>query len=472
MVFEPKGRGVWRTEDQGQNWTQVYFEESDHDSLSTNASVAMVATESGIFRSEDLRLSWSLIENSPIACRSLDWSAPSVAPICQEQLFISVDDGNSWAGYETIDRPLSVAIAPSDPQRLIVGGVNGAMWGVELGHNLREVNEGLFNSDFAHFAAHPTEPDFVVVGTQCLRGFFNSTDKGLSWTLSGDTGHCVMGLKYSTTESNVLYATDADYVYRSSDGGRTIEPTSSFPEGVTHPHGFAIHPQDSDALLVGTSDSSPNDWGLHTPRLVRTTDGGEYWEIVGAGLPFGPLAFLAVDYDSFDPNIVLVGAGPGGIFHDSSESAGEGLYISVDGGEQFQQVSGLPSELMIYTISFDGYTEGRILISTNHGVYRSLDGAQSWGNILLTDTIGKIIWHPSKKDMVFVSSGLLVLFSADGGDSWIELSEHPDHAFPLPDGGGSEASGISISSDGESLFVSSGVMGAKKASLFYDIGSE
>jgi hypothetical protein len=466
-LLSVRGAGVLRTYNRGIDWSPVVDQAVDHDSLVVHEGQAMVATESGILRSVDSGINWTHISGSPEACRSMSWSSPTVAAVCSDRFFVSDDDGETWEERVVSDTPMSVAVAPTDPQRLVVGGVSSAMWSDDRGATMNEVRDGLLNIDEAYFASHPEDPDVVMMGTQCLRGFFRSTDQGRSWLHVQSEGHYVMGLQYAPSDSEVFYGCDADVVFRSADAGQTISTLTDLPDGVTHPHGMSVHPEDADTLLVGTSDRTASDGFLHTPRLVRTVDAGQTWEVIGDGLPTGEMAFMVVAYDPFDPARVIVGAGPGGVFHEteSGVTEGAGLWVSTDGGENFTQTESELSDLHILNAAFDPHVENRLIVATNEGLYLSTDGMNTWRSVLPSEMLGGVVWHPVYTDTAFASHGLSAWVSVDGAETWANMADHGSHALPLPDGGGATTSGLALSSDGNFLYLGAGATGGLRGAL-------
>ncbi len=469
-LLSVRGGGVFRTEDGWLFWEPVVEGRVDYDSLVVQGIEAMVATDDGLLHSVDAGQTWALMDGSPAACRSLSWSSPTVAAVCDEALFISPNDGLEWVERTVSDTPLSVSIAPGDPLRLFIGGASSAMWSDDRGETLHETKDGLVNTDVAHLAAHPGDAEVVLAGTQCLRGFFRSADQGETWNYVESEGHYVMGIQFAPSDPNVVYGCDADSVFRSDDAGLTMRTLAPLPPEVTHPHGLSVHPTDPELLIVGTSDRTASDGDLYVPRLVRTSDGGESWTIIGDGLPVGEIAFVSVAHDPFNPEKVWVGAGPGGVFHDVDPSSfiGEGLWASVDGGESFTSATGLPDGLNILDIAFDPQVRDRLLVASHLGLYQSVDGGSSWTCVLPGESVGGLVWHPEYKGAVLASHGLSAWVSMDGGESWADLGEHV-HGSARPDGGGSMSSGIELSSDGQTLYIGSGVMGAKRGQLRWSL---
>ena len=148
-----------------------------------------------------------------------------------------------------------------------------------------------------------------------------------------------------TGESNPRNSVSwGDGVYKSTDGGKTWKNTGL--EETFQIGRIAIHPDDPDTVYVGALGRL---WGPSEQRgLFKTTDGGENWEkilfvndetgVIDVRMhPRDPDNLLVATYerqrDGFDGN------DPGKKYGD-----GSGLYRTTDGGQTFEEVTaGLPT---------------------------------------------------------------------------------------------------------------------------------
>jgi len=128
---------------------------------------------------------------------------------------------------------------------------------------------------------------------------------------------------------------------------------------------FAIHPQNSDVIFVGTQDGP-----------YRTTDGGDTWERVG--FPDRNAVIWAITYHPNNPKIMYAGTAP------------VALYRSDDGGDNWRRLPGAKSPGHC-EMGFPCRTI-RIAIDPNRpddvyaalevsGVIRSSDGGETWTDI-------------------------------------------------------------------------------------------
>jgi len=194
----------------------------------------------------------------------------------------------------------------------------------------------------------------------------------------------------------------------------------------------AVDPRDSDVVYAGAAEGG----------VMRTFDGGQSWDLVFDDQP--SLAIGAVALDPLAPDVVYAGTGevnPGG---GSVAYGGTGLYRSPDQGETWQPL-GLEDSGSIGRIVIDPTDPDRIFVAVmghlwssgpDRGVYRTLDGGQTWELVLFAgETTGcvDLILRPDEPQTVLAAMwerlrtperydyggpGCAVWRTDDGGDSW------------------------------------------------------
>jgi len=155
-------------------------------------------------------------------------------------------------------------------------------------------------------------------------------------------------------------------IFRRHSGAGAWEPlTRGLPENV-EAHVLAVHPRDADVIYAGTQDGP-----------YRSTDGGDTWERLG--FPERGVMIWSLAFHPTRPDVMYAGAAP------------VALYRSEDGGNRWTK----------------------------------LPGAMDTGHCAMnfpTRTV-RIVADPGRPDDVYAAlevSG--VIRSADGGDTWSDLS--------------------------------------------------
>jgi photosystem II stability/assembly factor-like uncharacterized protein len=190
---------------------------------------------------------------------------------------------------------------------------------------------------------------------------------------------------------------------------------------------------------------------------------GGVWKSIDGGTTFKPVfdnadvqSIGAVAIDPSNPKIVWTGTGESWVRN--SVSIGDGIYKSVDGGENWNN-AGLKDSEHISKILIDP-KDGNIVYAcamghlwddnSERGVYRTTDGGKTWQKVLAgangstgcgmlamsplePKTIYAALWDFRRQAWTFRSGGpgSGLFKSSDGGDHWTELTEA--NAKGLPD---------------------------------------
>lgn len=178
----------------------------------------------------------------------------------------------------------------------------------------------------------------------------------------------------------------------------------------------------------------------------KTTDGGQNWEPIFDAEPVQSIGALEVAPS--DPNIIYVGTGEGAIRNDISY--GNGVYKSTDAGKTWTHI-GLDDSQHIPRLLIDPKNPNRVFVAAlghasgpnrERGIYRTLDGGQTWKQVLFKDDKtggGDLSFDPADSNVIYASlyeqirlpwgassggpgSGLYK--STDGGDHWTLLAGH------------------------------------------------
>jgi photosystem II stability/assembly factor-like uncharacterized protein len=118
----------------------------------------------------------------------------------------------------------------------------------------------------------------------------------------------------------------------------------------------------------------------------RTDDSGRTWQPIFDGQPTQSIGSIAVAPSS--PDVIYAGSGEG--LHRPDLSVGDGVYRSSDGGKTWKH-TGLSDAQQIPRLAVDPKNPNRVFAavlghpygpSEQRGVFRSLDGGQTWQRVL------------------------------------------------------------------------------------------
>ncbi len=205
--------------------------------------------------------------------------------------------------------------------------------------------------------------------------------------------------------------------------------------------------------------------------IFKTTDAGNNWQHIFTEEPAISMGDIAIDPN--DHNVIYAGTGEAN--SSSFSFFGNGIYKSVDGGESWQSI-GLENTGYIGRIVVDYSNSDRIFVaalgclfqpSEERGVYRSLDGGETWQRTLfVSDSTSAVdlVQDPQNPDILYAAmwermrglnyrrsggptSGIYK--SIDGGDTWFELTNG------LPNNGTEGRIGLAISQTNPNVLYAS-----------------
>jgi photosystem II stability/assembly factor-like uncharacterized protein len=263
---------------------------------------------------------------------------------------------------------------------------------------------------------------FIRVGT--TEGVFLVEHQGTDFRAKETLleGEDVVVLKHSPSDPNLLFAgTYGRGIFRSRDGGKQWERLSLEVEYI---RAIDFAPRDPATLYVGTEPAN----------LYRSRNDGDDWEDLrirsfpessGWSLPYSPRsgALRTLAFHSEHPQLIYGGVEQGGVI--KSTDAGAHWTISRDGvNKDVHWLSVYPGDFRI------------VFAATGEGLYLTLDGGENWERLFEHYTRGVIV-HPNESTFVFagpardVGEGGRILISRDRGLTW-ERTEG-DVTFALPD---------------------------------------
>lgn len=163
---------------------------------------------------------------------------------------------------------------------------------------------------------------------------------------------------------------------------------------------LAVHPKDKSTWIVTAAYGG----------VWKTTNAGTSWKALSG---FGTSSIGCVTYDPTDPLVVWVGSGE----NNSQRSVGwgDGLYKSVDGGESWTNV-GLKASEHIGNVAVDPRDGNVVFVAAqgplwaaggDRGVYKSADGGKTWKRVLNVDewTGANEVWFdPHRPDVMYAST--------------------------------------------------------------------
>lgn len=300
----------------------------------------------------------------------------------------------------------------------------------------------------ARVAGVAGNPDVYYAAT-AAGGVWKSEDGGRSWSpiFDDQPDSSVGSIAVAPSDSNVIYVGTGEAnirgnvgsgngIYKSVDAGKTWSHVWVQKGQIGT---MVVDPRDSDVAFAAVLGDA---FGPNPERGVyRTRDGGKTWQQVlkkdentGAS---------AVALDPSNPNIVFAGLWqtrrrPWDL---TSGGPGSGLYVSRDGGDNWEHLTGhgLPDGIWgkvgVSVAPSDGQRVYALIEAGEGGLFRSDDGGRNWTRINPGRALRQRAWYystitvnPRDPDDLWCPQ-VPMLHSIDGGKTFqfVRGIHHGDH---------------------------------------------
>ncbi|UCF33574.1 MAG: family 16 glycosylhydrolase [Phycisphaerales bacterium] len=256
---------------------------------------------------------------------------------------------------------------------------------------------------------HPTNPIFVLGGTQ--DNGTNRRDSALAWShrLGGDGGHTALHPETPNTMFAELQGTGN--LYRSTNGGNSFSLSSNGIYGLDRNcflPPIVYDPTNKDRLLYGThriyeSLNRGQSWtaisgdltggapaairsiaiapsnpqtvyaATNDHRILVSMDGGQTWEVKLTDATGWPRTTREIAIDPLDDSIVYLGGARFGV---------DQIRKTTDWGDTWVTLDGDLPDVPVNAVAVDRTDAGRtILLGTDTGVFFSFNEGQSWDKV-------------------------------------------------------------------------------------------
>lgn len=295
-------------------------------------------------------------------------------------IFRSIDGGGSWdwrsegmSGFSAADLVMTSGG--------LLAVAEGTVWrSSDEGATFSVSDSGLPSDDARSLAVAPGDPSVVYLTTDA-NGVFRSSDGGSTWQARSDglrLGRPVVDAAVHPTNPDIVaVTTDVDFVYMTDDGGSSWVRTR---DGLTDRHlvdvAFAV--SDPDVLYV-ISDGG---------QVFRSSDGGASWLAAEDGTT-GEAGF-AIAVSEGDANHVVA-------------ASSEGVHFSLDGGQSWREIPmsthGGDSVEISYITEAMVLADGTVYVGADVGILRGnttalfLEDHVERENLLVEGTMKFEVWQ-------------------------------------------------------------------------------
>ena len=296
---------------------------------------------------------------------------------------------------------ITVAVDPQSPKTLLAGARSSLLFqSQDFGGSWQPLNLPRRNlGEVTSILVDPSDSSHYVVGTVDAfgGGLYNSNDGGKTWTAAKDiTDVGVRALAASPSKPLEFVAGTTKGVMRSEDGGkswtRISDPNNFEMQSIT---AVAVDTRDGNIIYAGTS---------HLPW--KTMDGGKTWESIHSGM-----------IDDSDVFSIYVSPGqPSDVF----ASACSGIYASLNRGDSWRKLAGIPnSSRRTHVIRQDLLEPNTIYAGTTTGLFKSANGGVTWKTVSGTQ-VNSIAFDPAQPKSMYLATEDEGLGKTDNGGETIQ----------------------------------------------------
>lgn len=399
--------------------------------------------------------------------------------------------GLNWRmiGPHRAGRTVGITGVASQPSVFYIGVNNGGVWKTnDYGHTWKPIFDAQNTGSVGDVVVAPSNPNVVYVGSgegiqrpdlSVGNGLYKSIDAGKSWTNMGlRDAQQIGGITVDPSNENRIFVAVLGHpygpnkergVYRSSDGGKTLEQVLYINEN-TGAIQVTIDQNNSKIVYadIWAARQGPWEngaWNGKESGLFKSEDGGTTWRKLTKGLPtttedgLGRIGFTIAPSNSNRMYATVDAEKNGGIYR--SDDAGESWYLLTTDGRFWGRGSDF-AEIKVDPKNAD------IVYSANVVMWKSTDGGKNWTGVKGApggDDYHRIWINPTDTKIMALGVDQGGIVTVNGGETWSSWYNQAtaqfyhvstDNSFPYNVLGGQQESGsvgiASRSNDGNITF--------------------
>lgn len=232
--------------------------------------------------------------------------------------------------------------------------------------------------------------------------------------LGCDRSDPIVVIQLHPKNSDILYVTTNDYIYKSRDGGRTW---ANISKGMSHSRviAMAVDPSYPATVYAGTKGDA----------VYKSYDGGQRWVSMRSGLDDATISSVVNQFvfDPYESNHIFI-------------ATTMGIFETKTGGESWtKKMEGMKEVLMVVTLGMDPTRPAILYAGTSGGVYKTVNEGAHWekvNNGLVPPEMIKssralnvtsIHVDPFEPDTVYAATLSGLFKTTDGGRLWVRIGE-------------------------------------------------
>ena len=331
----------------------------------------------------------------------------------------------------------------SQPCTFYMGPTGGGIFKTEnCGETWNAISDGQISTgSIGSIDVSEADPNVVYVGTGSAairsnviigRGAYKSTDAGRTWQFIGlrDAGQ-IGSIVIHPKDPNTVWAAalgspfgpnDERGVFKTTDGGRTWKKTL-FVNNQTGARVVAVNLANPNEVYAGMYRGFRKGWDIISGGpsteggIYRSTDGGETWKKVDAGLPSPLIGKIDIDIARSQPSIVYAMI--------EAPGAQGGLYRSDDSGATWRMVNNannLRSRPFYFNyVDVNPKNPDEIWVNAL-GLHKSTNGGKTFATVSTPHGDNHGIWfNPDDPNTAIQVNDGGANVTRDGGRTWSSI---------------------------------------------------
>ncbi len=345
-------------------------------------------------------------------------------------------------------RSAAVEGVPGNPTRYYMGAAGGGVWTTDDGGTTwKNISDGFLGGSIGAVAVAPSDPNVIYVGGGEVSvrgnvshgdGIWKSVDAGKTWTHVGlEDSRQIPRIRIHPTDPNTVYAAALGHlfgpnnergIYRSQDGGKTWQRVLYVNDEVGGCD-LVIDPGNPRVLYASTWRVLRTPYSLESggegSGLWKSTDGGDNWTNISAnkGMPSGPLGIVGVSVSPVKSDRVwaMVEAPEGGLFR--SDDSGE-TWTRVNSDRNLRQRAWYYTRVYADTKDIDG------VYVLNVSFMHSTDAGKTFDSIRTPHGDHHDLWiAPEDNQRMIVADDGGAQVSFNGGETFSTCLNQPTAQF-------------------------------------------
>ncbi|OJJ19088.1 glycosyl hydrolase [marine bacterium AO1-C] len=333
------------------------------------------------------------------------------------------------------------------PHMYYMGSTGGGVWKTEdAGITWKNISDKYFKTgSVGAIAVSESDPNVVYVGmgehavrgvmTSAGDGVYKSEDGGRTWKHLGlaKTRH-ISAIRIHPDNPEVVYvaaqgavhgATQERGIYKSVDGGKTWKKTL-FVNDLTGASDLSMDMRNPRILYAAMWEHIRYPWQVKSggkgSGLYKSTDGGETWKPLKAGLP-KMMGKTSVDVSRANPNRVYA----------NIEAKKGGVFRSDNGGLTWRRINGdrvTQARSWYYMEVFADPKNEDVVYVLNAPVLKSVDGGKTFKPVRVPHGDNHDLWiNPDNNQIMINANDGGANISFNGGKSWSAQDNQPTSQF-------------------------------------------